>query len=374
MKNPRLIAGILFALVFALLTSACTSAQAGSTRIKELHTYAIVAVDEKGVLSQTELARIQIGIVQYLTDEGYVRSDQVFTDDVVHADVVFRVRIAWMDAGKSFAITDVVPSYSSGTAPTEYAAEAAEPYVPWSYDPWLYDNSDYGYGYFYGPYAPWIFAPFVPIYVWDQHHRPSPSVIHHPSPPDVSPGQHRPPWWNGYTGYSPRPRRDDDALRHFPVRRPHDPTWDDRQSPLPPSTWRARNPDGDHRPPPPDASTPRKPDPDHQPHRDASTAGAQRPPTSDLPAPSRDAAPTHVRNPDSGSRPSSDSTSWGSRNSGSVDRSPPPAREYSQPSPSYSPPPPSSPPPSPPPSAPPPSSPPPASSSDSNSKSMDKEH
>jgi len=104
MKKPRLIAGILFALAFALLTSACTSAQAGSTRIRELHTYAIVAVDDQGVLSQAELARIRIGIVQYLTDEGYVRSGQVFTDDVVHAEVVFRVRIVWMDEGKSFAV------------------------------------------------------------------------------------------------------------------------------------------------------------------------------------------------------------------------------------------------------------------------------
>jgi hypothetical protein len=348
-KNPRPIAGILFALAFALLTSACTSVQTGFTRIKELHTYAIVAVDEKGVLSQSELAKIQIGIVQYLTDEGYVRSDQVFTDDVVHADAVFRVRIAWMDAGQSFAITEVVPSYSSGTAPTEYAAEASESYIPWSYspDPWLYDNSYYDYGYFYGPYAPWIFAPFAPIYVWDHHHRPSPSIIHHPPPLNVSPKQHRPPWWNGYTGYSPLPSQDNDALRHFPVRRPHDSARDDRQSPPPPSTGRARNPDADHRP-----------------QRDASTAGAQRPPPKDRPAPSRDAVPAHVRNPDSGSRPSSDSTSRDSRSSGSADRSPPPAREYSQPSPAYSPPPPSAPPPSPPP---------PSSSSDSNSRSVDKE-
>lgn len=373
MKNPRLIAGILLALAFALLTSACTSAHAGYTRIKELHTYAIVAVDEKGVLSQTDLAKIQIGIVQYLTDEGYVHSDQVFTDDVVHADVVYRVGIAWMDAGKSFAMTGVAPSYGSGPAPVEYAAEAAEPeesYVPWSYDPWLYNNSDYGYGYFYGPYAPWIFAPFAPIYVWDHHHRTSPSVIHHPPPSDVSPGQHRPPWWNGYTGYSPRPPRDDDALRHFPVHRPHDPTRNDRQS-LPPSTWRSRNPDPDHRPPPSDSSTPppHRPDTDHRPHPDSSTAGSQHSPPNDRPAPSRDVAPVHVRNPDSGSRPSPDSSSWGSRNSGSIDRSPPPSREYSQPSSSYSPPPPSSPPPS----APPPSSPPSSSSSDSNSQSVNKE-
>ena len=38
MKNLRLIAGILSALTFALLISACTSAQAGYTRIRELRT------------------------------------------------------------------------------------------------------------------------------------------------------------------------------------------------------------------------------------------------------------------------------------------------------------------------------------------------
>ena len=366
MKNLRPIAGILFALAFALLTSACTSAQAGSTRIRELHTYAIVAVDDQGVLSQADLAKIRIGIVQYLTDEGYVRSGQMFTDDVVHADMVFRVQIAWMDAGKSFAVTEVAPTYGGGGAPvTEYAAEDSGPYLPSYYDPWYYDNSYYGYGYFYGPYAPWILAPFAPIYVWDHHRHLSPPIVHHPPASNGLPEKQRPPGWNGYTRYSPRPPQDDDALRHFPARRTYDPGRDDRQAQPPPSTWRTRNPDADHRPPPPDAATPRKPDTSHRPHRDAVPADAQRPPPNDRPAPSRDVAPAQVRNPDSGSRPSSDSTSWGSRNSGSADRSPPPAREYSQPSPSYSPPPPSSPPPS--------SSPPPASSSESNSRPVDKE-
>jgi hypothetical protein len=369
MKNPRPIAGILFALAFALLTSACTSAQAGTTRIRELHTYAIVAVDDQGVLSQAELAKIQIGIVQYLTDEGYVRSGQVFTDDVVHADMVFRVHVAWMDAGKSFAVTEVAPTYGGGAPVTEYAEEDSMPYLPSYYDSWYYDNSYDDYGYFYGPYAPWIFAPFAPIYVWDRHRHPSPPIVHHPPSSKGLPEKHRPPWRNGYTRYSPRPPQDDDALRHFPVRRAYDPARDDRQAQPPPSTWRARNPDADHRPPSSDASTPRKPDTDHRPQRDSATASAQRPPPNDRPAPSRDAAPAHVRSPDSGSRSSSDSTSRGSRNSGSADRSPPPAREYSQPSPSYSPPPPSSPPPS----APPPSSPPPASSSESNSRPVDKE-
>jgi hypothetical protein len=352
MNHPRPIAGILFALTCALLSSACTSAQTGSTRIRELHTYAIVAVDDQGVLSQAELAKIQIGIVQYLTDEGYVRSGQVFTDDVVHAEMVFRVRIAWMDAGKSFAVTEVAPTYGGGAPVTEYAEGDSVPYLSSYYDPWYYDNSYYDYGYFFGPYAPWIFAPFAPIHVWDYHRHPSPPIVHHPPSSRGLPEKHRPPWWNGYTRYSPRPPQDDDALRHFPVRRAYDPARDDRQAQPPPSTWRARNPDADHRP-----------------QRDSATAGAQRPPPNDRPAPSRDAAPAHVRNPDSGSRSSSDSTSRGSRNSGSADRSPPPAREYSQPSPSYTPPPPSSPPPS----APPPSSPPPASSSESNSRPVDKE-
>lgn len=366
MKNPRPIAGILFALAFALFTSACTSVQAGSTRIRELHTYAIVAVDDQGVLSQADLAKIRIGIVQYLTDEGYVRSGQVFTDDVVHADMVFRVRIAWMDAGKSFAVTEVAPTYGGGAPVTEYAADDSGPYLPSCYDPWYYDNSYYGYGYFYGPYAPWIFAPFAPIYVWDHHRHPSPPIVHHPPPSNGLPEKQRPPWWNGYTRYSPRPPQDDDALRHYPVRRPYDPARDDRQAQPPPSAWRARNPDANHRPPPPDT--------DHRPHRDAAPADAQRPPTNDRPALTRDAAPAHVRNPDSGSRSSSDSTSWGSRNSGSADRSPPPAREYSQPSPSYSSPSPSYSPPAPsysPP--PPPSSPPAASSSDSSSRQVNAE-
>ena len=78
MKNLRLIAGILSALTFALLISACTSAQAGYTRIRELRTYAIVAVDDQGVLSQSDLAKIRIGIVQYLTDEGYVHGGERF--------------------------------------------------------------------------------------------------------------------------------------------------------------------------------------------------------------------------------------------------------------------------------------------------------
>jgi len=364
MKNLRLIAGILSALTFALLISACTSAQAGYTRIRELRTYAIVAVDDQGVLSQSDLAKIRIGIVQYLTDEGYVHGGQMFTDDVVHADMVFRVRIAWMDAGKSFAVTEVAPTYGGGGAPvTEYAAVATEPYEAWTYDPWIYDNSSYGY--YYGPYAPWIFAPFAPIYVWDHHRHPSPPVVHHPPASNALPGQHHQPWQNGYTGYSPRPPQDDDALRHFPVRRPYDPTRDDRQAQPPPSTWRARNPDADHRRPPPDAPNPRTPDTDHRPRRDAMPADTQRPLSNDRPAPTRDAAPAQVRNPDSVSRPSPDSTSWGSRNSGSADRSPPPAREYSRPSPSYSPPPP--------PPAPPPSSAPAAASTDSKSRQVDKD-
>jgi hypothetical protein len=230
-QNPYPLAGIRLALAFALLTAACTSVPTGSTRIRELHTFAIVAADEQGVLPPTDLAKVRISIVQYLTSQGYVRSDQVYTDDIVHADMVFRVRIAWIAAGKSFLVTEVAPTYGGAAPARAGAAEAAEPDVPWSYDP-SYDDSSYS-GYCYGPYAPWILAPFAPIYVWAHRWPPTPPIVHHPPYPNGLPEKPPSPWRKAYTRDSPRPAPNDNAFRNLTVRRPDDLARDARQAPPP---------------------------------------------------------------------------------------------------------------------------------------------
>jgi hypothetical protein len=221
MKNPRLIAGILFALGFAFLATGCSSYSSRSARTKALNTYAIIAVGEQGLLSQAELGKVQNDIVQYLVARGYVQSGQVLVDDPVYADVVFRVRLASSATSPGPVITYVAPSYSSDATATAYAAGASDSYT---YMPPGFDSQygmsrldRYGYnnglGYYdnfydyynYGPYSPFIGGTIFIQPVYPLHHP------RHPSPIAHQPGTTHPP----FRGHRPpadspshRPHRD----------------------------------------------------------------------------------------------------------------------------------------------------------------------
>lgn len=354
MKHSHFAIGILFAFTFAFAAQGCASVPR-TVRVGQPQTFAIIAVDQQGILSQTDLARVRIGIVQYLFSQGYVQNDQVYVDDVVHADVVFRVTIAWQDGGNGFAVAEIVPSYSGGTALPGYGYDAAtsDTYVTTVYDPWFYD--DYYYGYAYGPYAPFLgFGALFPIY---DHHRhsqrpPPPLVIRHPPTRDhpTHPGEppHTPrTWgWSDYTRHQPPRVGDDRPPSILLPRRPRTAIADDHQ-PMPPSAaWRSHNIEPGRRPSASDPSTRRT----HRP--DPSAVQTSQPTANNRPPPTRDYSPGRPQNSDQGHRPPPASSSR--RNPGSTDRvapaapprSPsqpasnysPPARSYSQPAPTYSPP------------------------------------
>jgi hypothetical protein len=134
MSKPRLAIGILFALYAAFQFTGCASAPAHAARTWQPQTYAIVVADDQGVLSQAVFKRVEIAIVQYLIGGGFVRSDERYVGDLMRADVVFRVKIAWQDsAAGSFSVAEIAPSYGNG-------APAAVAVVEPAYDPWYYDQ------------------------------------------------------------------------------------------------------------------------------------------------------------------------------------------------------------------------------------------
>ncbi len=203
MKNPPLLACVLGILLTVLLASGCATASPGAAPARELRTYAIVAADDQGILSQTELNSIADTLVQFLLDQGYVRSDQVFIDDPGRAATVFRMQIAWNQGRTSFAVVSVAPG--SGGAVVYAAAVPAEatpappPDEDWDYDPWRYDDN---FGYAYGPYCPFFdIFPFISFYGFDHHHRPRPPLVHQPRE-HRRPSEHRPPAWIRYRHYT----------------------------------------------------------------------------------------------------------------------------------------------------------------------------
>jgi hypothetical protein len=279
MSNSRFAAGILFALFAAFDFSGCASASARTARTWHPATYAIVVADDQGVLPQATFKKIEIAIVQYLIDGGFVRSDQRYVGDLMRADVVFRVRIAWQNAAAtSFTVAEVAPSYANGAPAPAAVAEVEPDYGAWYDDPWFY--GDYYGGYFYGPWGPFLtVAPFLPIYAIDHHRHPFPPVAH-------------------------RPPANDKRHEHQPF-----PNGDRAASPPPPTNrWRDNN-------------------------------GKQTSPTADRtgahPGPANNSA-ARQRAPDS----TSPSSTWHGRTSGSdaPRYSSPPQRNYSSPQRDYSPP------------------------------------
>lgn len=156
MKNFRLSAGLLGVLGLALL-GGCATPSSRTARAAPPATYAVIAVDSHGVLSAAEFKKVEVGVIQYLLDEGYVRAEDKYVTDVLNAEIVFRVRIAWQGTKGGFTVTQVEPTFS----PRPYAesgggVSTATGYVPWYAPGGWYDNpwwyGDY-YGYNFWPYA-----------------------------------------------------------------------------------------------------------------------------------------------------------------------------------------------------------------------------
>ena len=374
MKTSRPFANVLFALGLAVLGSGCATASYSAVPIRQLQTYAIVAVDDHGILSQSELDKIRDTLVQFLIDQGYVHYDQVLIADPISADTVFRIRIAWPATGGSIAIMGVAPSYSGGgvyaDAPVSYAPPAPWVYDGWSYDPWLY--GDYYGGYSYGPYCPFLTVfPFISFYGFDHHRRPSPPYIHyfpprHPAPVYWSSSRDR------YSHYVPPWHPDREARTPLlPPRRSHSVSWADRSSgplrspaatrvhPVPdfrraPSASLVPHPRNSYsdqrrapdfamaRPQPPSshdrivpqAESPQIPrywDSNRRRAPDSSSARPSSPASVDRPSQARDASARSQRAPESDHRPSPD---YSSRRADSAGRSPPsgnPQRQYAAP-------------------------------------------
>jgi len=239
MKRLPLLAPALLTLALALGLTGCTSVPSQSAQAPGPRSYAIVVADAHGLLSPADLQRIEVGIVQYLFDQGFVRPDQTYIRDVMHADIIFRVQIAWQDAAAgSFSVAEVVPSYAGGAPATEVAAEGPY-YGPDYYEPWLYGDY-YGYdgGYFYGPWSPFLgVAPFLPIFGTGHIHRPSPPLAHHPVDRDhdrngVRDGDHHEHPPGGYTRWTPRPGVDSPPYRADSDSHPTVPNWGPGHSPV----------------------------------------------------------------------------------------------------------------------------------------------
>lgn len=244
MKATRVITGVSLVLALALLT-ACTTIPPRTVRTVPARTYAVVVTDGQGTLSQADFQKVQIGVIQYLTDEGLVQPGDHFTSDLLHADVVFRVRIAWQGTAGGFAVTEVAPSYGGGQGAPAYATEPGVAESPWWNDPW-YDGDYYGsYDGYFDPF--WGFYPFAGIYAWD-HYR-SPRAIKRP--PEVHDHDgHRPTPPRGYTRYSPRPSDRDGWAGRWPADRAHRPENDNDNRHGDRRDWRDRHPDRGHTPVP----------------------------------------------------------------------------------------------------------------------------
>jgi len=343
----------LLALGAVLLFAGCTSGTTRSYRQSEPRTYAIVAVDRDGILSQVQLSKIQRTIVHYLMQAGWVQGDQTLIDDVFKAGVVFRVKISWVADTGAFAVNEVAPTYGAGPAETEYAEETTPDYGPygpdqrWAGDPWLNDPWGYdGYysGYWCGPYLPFLPASFG--FFEYRHHRP-PAIANHPRPTVPIPW-HPTATRHDYAHYVPPPYRPDHAPRRPPLHRaavtPEDSA---SSSPLSMAT-RPRYSVPGHRDEPASANTPASPvsarDAGPQPARSpaswrhdnsnssgstnrpsaASTNASGTKPADHSPPPDRSNRPTPSRD-SGGSTAPRETSSAHPRNASPDYRSPPPA-------------------------------------------------
>ena len=316
MKNFRPFALLFLTLVAAALLGGCATMPAtGRVRAARPATYAVIAVDSTGVLSQADFRRIEVGVIQYLLDEGYVQSGEKYVTDVLHADIVFRVRIAWQGKDGGFRVTEVVPSFSGAPPPASYASGGSATYAPaygdsgWNYDPWWYDDY-YGDSWFpYGAFAGIL--PFAPIYGWNRPHHGMPDHGEHRGPdrdhfhPRDRDGHGRAP--DGYArGWNPRwhdasppgggPLRPDHDSGHW---RPATSGWSrpgPRPAPGDRSRWHYQTPNPDHVTvmPRPDQVRPFRPvgagRPDHWAARNPAVMD-RRPERFEIPAAARAPAP-----------------------------------------------------------------------------------
>ncbi|MDD3180323.1 MAG: hypothetical protein PHQ04_08220 [Opitutaceae bacterium] len=184
MKRSPLIPSLVIVLFIALLESGCVSHTTESAR--EPLTFAIVAVDDTGVLSQAQLKTVENDLIQYLIDTGLAEKDMRFIDDPTRADTVFRVRLVGTHAwGAPPAIAYVSPSYGSRYSYTPDSSTYNPIYSPYPTFPlWPYNYYYNGLGYPY--YSP------LPYYSSLRIHHP---VTAPPAPmaqPSHSP-RHRPP-------------------------------------------------------------------------------------------------------------------------------------------------------------------------------------
>jgi hypothetical protein len=335
MKNFRLIACALCALAIAFLESGCADGPSGGAPVRELRTYAIVATDDQGTLSPTELNSIVDTLVQFLLDQGYVRSDQVLVDDPGRAAAVFRMKIAWNEGRTSFAVVSVMtgsgntrvypgpaPAYATSALPTDAEPSDAlppdnpPPHAPppgdWSEDPWVNDD---GFGYPYGPYNPfWVWFPLGSYYGRHLHHPPPPFFRRPPN--HDRPSEHRTHNWSQYRHHGPptenipgsRPRQGGSPQRQSPSR--HNGSAEAPHS-APEHRSRPANPDSSR---PQTRAPDRSPAPDHSSHRpdsDKRSSPTTNPPHK--PDPQRTAPPTAAVTPRQPTQPprSSPPQPWG---------------------------------------------------------------
>ena len=334
MKNFRLIACVLCALVVAFLESGCAAASSSRAPVRELRTYAIIAADSQGTLSQTELNSIVDTLVQFLLDRGYVRSDQILIDDPGRAAVVFRMKIAWNQGRTSFVVVSVISGFGGANgyaeAPPAYATSAPPPDDDWNNDPWRNDDDS---GYAYGPYSPFfIWFPFASYDGIYRHHPPR-SVIRRP-PDHRGHSQHRPKDWGQYRHYVPpwqrngessfqlvAPPQRQSAAGHddsAPVSHWNNPAPNHRARPANPPAGRPQTRDPEHRPAPdhssrrPDSNVRASPQPSAVPAREpAQSPRFSPPPKRENPPAERNSTPSvsHSSPPASPSRSDTDSNS-----------------------------------------------------------------
>ncbi len=170
MKNFGWLAGLLGGSGLALLAGCATESMSRTARAAPPATYAVVAVDHQGVLSATEFKKVEVGIIQYLLDDGFVRAEDKYVTDVMDAEIVFRVRIAWQGTKGGYTVTAVEPTFSPRpVAQSGAGGGPATAYAPryaaggWYDNPWWYDGY---YGPDFWPYAGFAgLSAFGPFYL-----------------------------------------------------------------------------------------------------------------------------------------------------------------------------------------------------------------
>lgn len=177
MKKTLSAPSFVYALVLALLTSGCGFLPTRTSR--QVHTFAIVAIDDNGTVPRSLLGTIEDDIVQHLITKGLVRPGEVFLEEPTYADTVFRVRLAGIVGGTAApTVSYISPSYSNRVA---YANPRGVYYPFYStfptYSSWFYDS------YYFHEYPFWYSHTYPTYYRVDPRPAPPPS----PPPAVVTP-------------------------------------------------------------------------------------------------------------------------------------------------------------------------------------------